>query len=179
MRRCVVPSSYRKPLNLALPPVIGDREMTDAAVSALPAGERHAMPASPPHGSAASDPLAFGGYRDDSDDLSERIAAFNRTNDELEAAECRAIALREARDKDADKAQERVDELLRLAIERLNAVFEFQPTTLRSAIALLLCSIDRSCLDRQDSAAVMNTRACARALEVIQEITGVTRKLPW
>lgn len=153
--------------------------MANAAVTAVPAVDVHSMLASPRHGSAASDPLAFGGYSDDNDDLSERIAAFNRTNDELEAAECRAIALREARDEGADKAEERVDELLRMAIERLNAVFEFQPTTLRSAIALLLCSIDSSCLDRRDSAAVMNTKACARALEVIQEITGIKRKLPW
>ena len=153
--------------------------MTDAAVSAVPAVDIHAMLANPRGGSAVSDPLAFGGYCDDNDDLSERIAAFNRTNDELEAAEGRAIALREARDEDAGRAQERVDELLRMAIERLNAVFEFQPTTLRSAIALLLCSIDSFCLDRRDSAAVMNTKACARALEVIQEITGIKRKLPW
>ena len=101
------------------------------------------------------------------DELSERIALFNQAHNELEAAELHAVVLAETEyeDADADAARKRANQLLTLATERLNAVF-VEPVTLRSAIELLLCSINTSCLDRNDHDAIMDTKACARALRV-------------
>lgn len=126
-----------------------------------------------------ADPFAVSLFHAGDHELSERIAAFNQTNNDLEVAERRAAALRRGGDDSAAEAEARVDQLLWLATARLKTIFEFQPATLRGAIELLLCSINASSLERENQDVVMDNKACARALSVIQELTGIERKLPW